>query len=208
MSERSCHPQSPPRSPFCLCACCSYSGVVSSSVYATFARALGPPWLLCIFFMLCTAVEVSKTSSLVWLTHWSDDKNADAHATTYIGVYLGLMLLTAVLSLARNFGILFAGYKAAWYVMQRQRSGPSSASISLALCCCSNLHAKMLSAVLKTSVAWFNATPQGQVRLVVCLLRRRALRLLMPAAVASLPDSEPLLKRRRRPRLGHPRRAE
>ncbi len=115
-----------------------YVGVVGSSVYRAYLRAVGTPMFFVVLALLCVSLEVCKTSTLVWLTTWTDD--ADPDNARYLGVYLALAVATALQALARNFMWFYGCYRASRY-----------------------FHEAMVSRVLKAPMSWFNSTPQGQI---------------------------------------------
>lgn len=112
-----------------------YVGTVQGSVYKMYLESLGG-WTFAILFVLISLVlEATRTGAGLWIAAWSNDPEADLYKQ--MAVYLGLGVGVSILTLIRNFGWFYATCSAA-----------------------RALHERMLGAVIRAPIGWFNATPQ------------------------------------------------
>jgi ATP-binding cassette subfamily C (CFTR/MRP) protein 1 len=114
------------------------TGSVPNAVYYGYARALGPVVLPVLLLALLLA-NAARVGTDVWLGFWAVD-SFGATTAYYVGVYAGITLASALISLLQSL---------AW----------ASGGIHAGL----RAHSDMLARLLRARTSFFDATPAGRI---------------------------------------------
>lgn len=118
-------------------------GKVSWDVYKEYVRVCGPLMVLLVIVTMCTSGGLSVLSN-VWLKHWADsnDKGNDTHPVSfYLSIYALIGVLFCTFTAVQQIAIFFgAALKAA-----------------------KTLHDRMLEAVVRAPMSFFETTPIGRI---------------------------------------------
>eukprot|EP00047_Mylnosiga_fluctuans_P021846 m.109714 g.109714 ORF g.109714 m.109714 type:complete len:1474 (+) comp9049_c0_seq5:48-4469(+) len=115
-------------------------GDVQGAVYKSYFRANGYGYCTVILMLYLISFGASIGSN-IWLSVWSGDPSAEKFTTAvYLGVY-------AALGMGNSIGILVVTLVSAYAAVSASRS----------------MHAKMLTAVMRSPMAFFDTTPLGRI---------------------------------------------
>ena len=115
-----------------------YTGVVGGAVYKQLIACLGGWKFVGAFLAVALLREGCRTASSLWIAEWSDSPTSKT--SRQLAVYVALGLAVALAACVRNF---------AWF----------HACVTAS----KKLHDRMLGAVLRAPMSWFNATPLGRI---------------------------------------------
>ena len=114
-------------------------GAISWEVILRYMTACGPTlWYFGLFVFLS---EIAQTTSDLWLAIWSDRRLSPSPGTNfYLGIYVLLGVVVAVLSFLRGISAVESGIRAS-----------------------RTMHSQMLTSVLRAPPSFFDVTPMGRI---------------------------------------------
>lgn len=114
-------------------------GLVKFDVYISYIHAIGY-FVFALIVASIALMQFTKTTSDFWLSFWTQNRtpSSGSNSMTYLYIYIGIAILNSVFTLIRAFIFAYGGVKAAVA-----------------------LHDRLLTAVLKTSLLFFDLTAFG-----------------------------------------------
>ncbi|XP_015795703.1 multidrug resistance-associated protein 7 [Tetranychus urticae] len=118
-------------------------GTVKFDIYRHYWKSVGP-WLSPFILILFTFMQISRTASDWWLSHWTTAiKNSTSSlsgADTYLGVFAGISIINSLFSLFRAFFFAYGGIAAS-----------------------KAIHSILLKSTLTSTISFFDTTAFGRI---------------------------------------------
>lgn len=119
-------------------------GQVKLDIYLNYWKSIGH-WLASLTLILFTCMQISRTASDWWLSHWTTsikERNSSSlnDAENYLGVFAGIAIINSLFTLFRAFFFAFGGI---------------TASISI--------HSILLKSTLSSTISFFDTTAFGRI---------------------------------------------
>lgn len=114
-------------------------GLVKFDVYVSYMKAIGY-FVFSLIVASIVLMQFTKTTSDFWLSFWTQNRapSSGSSSMTYLYIFIGIAILNSIFTLVRAFIFAYGGVQAAVA-----------------------LHDRLLSAVLKTSLLFFDLTAFG-----------------------------------------------
>jgi ABC-type multidrug transport system fused ATPase/permease subunit len=117
------------------------TGVVSRKVYMSWARAAGGLWIILFVLILYALAEGTKLLSNWWLTFWSEHGNETANSQMrFLGVYAFINIVAILFNVSSSVVMMLVALRASRALFSR-----------------------LLDAVLRAPMSFFDTTPLGRI---------------------------------------------